>query len=304
MDVTAVKTARSQSAAGFTLIEMVAVIAISAILAAGMVTFIGDAAIGYESSASRNKLAQSGRAALDRLSVELHNSLPNSLRVSAASGSGNQCLEFVPVLAATTYINPPFDSAATGFDVVQFEPNIEDATDGYIAIYPTQVNEVYDAEHSTTTGFPAVGALEQVSSIADTSPSSTQLSRVTLASSHRFSERSPSSRLFYVDDPISYCIKGSRLYRYTDYGFFDVQPTLEAATGVCVLSSGDRCLPSSAGGGSKMLITDSIDNSSVTAFRLIPQTLARNALLAMEINFLSQGDRVSLNHQVLMRNVP
>ncbi|MDB2552922.1 prepilin-type N-terminal cleavage/methylation domain-containing protein [Gammaproteobacteria bacterium] len=304
MDSNVVKKTLSQPNAGFTLIEMVAVIAISGILAAGMVTYIGDAVIGYESSASRNKLAQSGRAALDRLSVELHNSLPNSLRVSTASGGGNQCLEFVPVLAATTYINPPFDAAAAAFDVVQFEPNVESVTDGYIAIYPTKVNEVYDAEHSTTTGFPVLGALEQISSIADTSPASTQLSRVTLASSHRFSERSPSSRLFYVNDPISYCVSGSRLYRYTDYGFFDVQPTVEAAAGVCVLSSGDRCLPSSSSGGSKMLITDAIDNSSLTAFRLIPQTLARNALVAIEMNFASQGDRVRLNHQVLTRSVP
>lgn len=289
---------------GFTLIEMIVVIVVSSILAIGVINFLGNAITGYDSAASRNKLALSARIAIDRLSIELHNSLPNSLRVSTASANGDQCLEFVPVKAATTYVNPPFDSAGIAFDVIQFFPNIESITDGYVAIYPTQVNELYDAEHATTTGFPVVGAIEAVASVLDTTPASPQMSRITLLSSHRFSAQSPNSRLFLVDEPISYCVKGERLIRYTGYGFYAIQATAEAAIGVCVVSSGDRCLPSASGGGSRMLIVEDISNAGLTAFSLIPQTLARNALVSLEFNLSSQQETVRMNHQVLTRSVP
>lgn len=289
---------------GFTLIEMIVAIVVSSVLAIGIINFIGNALTGYDSAASRNKLAQSARIAIDRLSVELHNSLPNSLRVTTASANGNQCLEFVPVRAATTYVNPPFDLAGIAFDVIQFSPNLESVTDGYVAIYPTRVNQVYDAEHATTTGFPVIGAIEAVASVLDTALTSPQLSRITLLSSHRFSEQSPSSRLFLIDEPISYCVKGEQLVRYTGYGFYDIQATAEAAAGVCVVSSGDRCLPSASGGGSKMLIAEDISNAGLTAFSLIPQTLARNALVSLEFNMSAQQETVRMNHQVLTRSVP
>ncbi|MDF1766945.1 MAG: type II secretion system protein [Gammaproteobacteria bacterium] len=289
---------------GFTLLEMVAVISITAIIAVGIVSYIADAATGYDAAASRNKLAQSGRIALDRLSIELHNSLPNSLRVTPATAAGEQCIEFIPVIGATTYVNPPLFLPSTEFSVVQFSPNLESATGGYVAIYPTQENEVYDAEYATATGFPAIGPIEAVSNIDDTIPSTTQLSRVTLQSSHRFSEPSPNSRLFYIQDPVSYCLRNNKLYRYTDYGFYSVQTAVEAEAGVCVVASGDRCLPSASAGGSRLLITNNVSNAGRTAFKLIPQTLARNALVSIDLRFESQGEFVALNNQVLMRSVP
>ena len=295
---------RVKRALGFTLIEMIVAIVVSSILAIGLINFIDNALTGYDSAASRNKLAQSARIAIDRLNVELHNSLPNSLRVTAVTASGDQCLEFVPVRAATTYVNPPFDAAGTSFDVIQFSPNLESVTEGYVAIYPTRVNEIYDAEHATISGFPVIGAVEAVASILDTVPGSTQLSRITLVSSHRFSEPSPSNRLFFIDQPVSYCVTQGRLIRYTGYGFYDVQTATEAADGVCVVSTGGRCLPSYTVGGSKMLIAEGISNAGVTAFSLSPQTLARNALVSIEFNMSSQRETVRMNHQVLTRSVP
>ncbi|MDC0598551.1 prepilin-type N-terminal cleavage/methylation domain-containing protein, partial [Gammaproteobacteria bacterium] len=101
---------------GFTLIEMVVAILIMSIISIGLVRFILDSTDGYIRTATRNQLSSSGRAVIDRISMEVHNALPNSIRIGSADAAGNQCLEFVPVRAASSYINPPFGSASTTFN--------------------------------------------------------------------------------------------------------------------------------------------------------------------------------------------
>ena len=91
-----------QKQAGFTIIEMVLTIVISSILAVGIVSFIGDSVDSLTTSTNRNKIAASGRIALDRMASEMHNALPNSIRVTTATPSGDQCLEFIPVRASST----------------------------------------------------------------------------------------------------------------------------------------------------------------------------------------------------------
>lgn len=279
-------------------------IVVSAILSIGITSFISDSASGIQSSASRNQLATSGQIAIQRLALELHNALPNSIRATAASG-GDQCIEFVPVRAATSYIDPPFTSSGgTQFDVVDFIPSQEGVSGGYAVIYPNRASRIYDGENATATGFPFRGMIEEITDIQDTAPSS-NLSEVTLAASHRFRRRSPNRRFFVVDQPISYCINGSHMYRYTDYGFYDNQPDTEDGAG-CDLGSGENCLPNYTSAPDKMLITNNIDNAtgSIVAFTVGSQNLTRNSLVEIEINFTSNGDSIILNHDVLSRSVP
>lgn len=294
----------TQKRAGFTIIEMVVAIVISAILAVGIVSFIGDSVNSVTTSANRNKISTSGRIALDRLAMEIHNALPNSIRATTAVG-GDQCLEFVPVRAATSYIDPPFTAAGgTQFDVVDFLPSQENVTGGYAVIFPNRANRIYDGENATATGFAFRGMVEEIVDIQDATPAG-DLSEVTLVSSHRFRRRSPNQRFFVVEQPVSYCVKGDNLYRYTNYGFYDNQPDTEDGAG-CSLGSSENCLPNYTSAPDKMLITDSIDNAtgSLAAFTVGTQNLRRNSLLEMEINFTSNGDSIILNHDVLSRSVP
>lgn len=295
-----IKTLRKASA-GFTIIEMILAIVISSILAVGIVDFIGRSVDSLDSSTNSNRLASAGRIAIDRMAMEIHNSLPNSIRVSTVS-SGDQCLEFVPVRAASTYVNPPFGGGGgTTFDVVEFEPDQEGETGGYAVIYPNNISQIYDGENATTSGFPFRGPIEEITDIQDSTPASVNTSEVTLVASHRFRRRSPNKRFFVVDQPVSYCVKSDNLYRYTNYGFYDTQTTTEKISGVCGVA---RCLPDYTTAPDKMLITDSIDNSLLTAFTIGAQTLRRNSLLAIVLNLASDGDTVTLNHDVLTRSVP
>lgn len=287
--------------AGFTIIEMVVTIVVSSILAVGIVGFIGDAVTGIDSTSNRNQLASAGRVAIDRFTMELHNALPNSIRVTVPS-TGDQCIEFIPLRAATSYIDPPFGAGGgTTFDVVRLVPDQEGVSGGYAVIFPNRIGQIYDGENATATGFPFRGPIEQITDIQDSTPASAELSEVTLVSNHRFRRRSPNQRFFVVDQPVSYCVKGDKLYRYQQYGFHDVQTSTEDVAGVCGVA---RCLPSYNAVLGKILITDSIDNTGLTAFTINTQTLNRNSLVSIVLNLTADGDTVTLNHNVLTRSVP
>lgn len=299
---------------GFTIVELVITILISSIMAIGVVTYIADSAQGIESAANRNRLAAAGQIALQQLSSELHNSLPNSIRVTTPS-NGNQCIEFVPVRAATTYINPPFEAAGgTVFRVVDFLPSQHGVTGGYAVIYPNNQSQLYDGDNGAYINwpdFPFRGPIEAISSIADADAMLyPDQSTVTLAVSHRFRQRSPNDRFFVVEQPVSYCVKGSKLYRYTDYGFFRVQTAQEEVNPGCVVTTPHRCLPNYAAGPGrkKFLVTGSIDNANggfpITPFSVGAQSLTRNSLVAIELRFVSNGESIRLNHEVLTRSVP
>jgi MSHA biogenesis protein MshO len=291
---------------GFTTIEMVVTILVSSILAIGIVDFIGNTVQGLDSSANRNQLSTAGRTAIDRLAMEIHNALPNSMRTTTATAGGDQCVEFIPVRATTSYINPSFRGMGSlAFDVVDLNPSQQGVNGGYAVIYPNRRNRVYAGDNGPATGWPNFlnnRPIQAIDTITDSAAA--DQSTITLVTTHRFNRRSPSRRFFVVDDPVSYCVVADKLYRYTNYGFFFSQVTQEEEAGVCELALDQTCLPNYAAAPDKVLITDSIDNTGLTAFSVESQTLTRNALLAIELNLAADGDIVRLNHDVLTRSVP
>lgn len=266
---------------------MVTTILISSILAMGIVSFIADSVEGFSTSSNRSRLAGSGRAALDRMTFEIHNALPNSVRVTAAAPNGDQCIEFMPALKATTYINPPIrGTGATSFDVINFDSLTAHPSPAgiYAAIYPINTDELYNYDDN-------LGPLALIDSISDTGGLDGKMT-VTLDASHRFDKRSPNNRLFLVDEPVSFCVVGEKLYRYSNYGVEATQ---------CTPATLD-CLPSTL--PDRALLADSIDNAGATAFSLGAATTRRNAIVSFDILMTSQGDIVQLNHEVLTHNVP
>ena len=295
--------------AGFTIVEIVAVILVSAVMAAGVVTYISRASEGVVLATELNQLSSAGRMAINRLAMELHNSLPNSIRTSPVSG-GDQCIEFIPVRAATSYINPPFSgSGSTTFDVVDFTPSQHGISGGFAVIYPRNQSQIFDGDNGAVyanwPNFPNRRPIQEIQDIQDSA--SVDQSTVTLVTAHRFNRRSPNQRFFVVEQPVSYCVVGDKLYRYSDYGFFASQVT-EEESGTCSVTPDppDRCLPNYAAGPArkKVLITDSIDNSGITAFSIGTQSLQRNSLVKITFNMSNGVTSITLNHEVLTRSTP
>lgn len=70
--------------AGFTLVEMITVIAITAIIAAAVGVFLRVPVQGYQDSERRAAITDAADTAFKQISRDLHTSLPNSVRVTGA----------------------------------------------------------------------------------------------------------------------------------------------------------------------------------------------------------------------------
>lgn len=83
---------------GFTLVELVAVIAITGLVAAALAVFLPPAFGAFAAQDTRARLAADADRALRSLRQELRTAVPNSVR-----SPGTQCLEFIPTSAGGRY---------------------------------------------------------------------------------------------------------------------------------------------------------------------------------------------------------
>lgn len=250
---------------GFTLIELIMVIVISSVMAVGVVQFIVNSMQGVVDTAGRQQAAIAGSLVAERISREVRQALPNSVRVFGAS---NNCVEFVPVLAASRYLQDVAALSTTTWEVVS-----PGAISGYVAVYPIAESVVYPNGASTaitpaTVSF-AGGNTETVSLGGQTFPAD-----------------SPQRRFFVVGSPVSFCGDPSGfIYRYSgkDYGF-------DAVAGSSITS------------GTKQTYVNGVNS---LMFSYAPSTLTRNGVLTFRLVFANTaGEQMVLNQQVQVRNVP
>jgi len=87
---------------GFTLVELVMVIVLLGIISAVLAPVITSNITAYRDTRSRNELIARGRLALERLSREIHQAVPNSLRL--VTGTTNT-IEFVTASNGGRYVD-------------------------------------------------------------------------------------------------------------------------------------------------------------------------------------------------------
>ena len=90
----------TQGQSGFTLIEAIMVMTITAILAASVAVFLRKPIDGYMDLARRTELSDIADTVVRRISRDLHLALPNSVRVVPADTG---CLEFIPTANGGRY---------------------------------------------------------------------------------------------------------------------------------------------------------------------------------------------------------
>ena len=251
---------------GFNLIELVVIIVVIGALMAGTAVYITNSVTAYNAVARRDQLTSLGRVTVERIARDLRTALPNSIRVS------NNCLEFLPILSGSTYLTLPVDSAASSFTAADFVlPAYSGAA--YVVVYPYSQTPLYAQNNP--------GPIAAFGSKAG-APTST----ITLGSSFRFARHAPHRRFFIVNGPTSYCVVGNNLNRYRGYSLSASQATPPAA--------------------SAELLAENLqlnDGGAVTPFRYTPGSLQRNAIVALDLRFLIDGEWIRLSHEVQVRNV-
>ncbi|AQS40411.1 prepilin-type N-terminal cleavage/methylation domain-containing protein [Shewanella psychrophila] len=269
---------------GFTLVEMVMVIIILGVLVLGVSSFLILGTRIFVESTSVDQVLSQSRFVMERMTREIRNSVPNSLRVTITNNASTfQCIEFVPIQASASYLDIPIAPAASTLSGTVMTPSQGINTAHRMLVYPLQPEHIYSA---TPTG--AQGHLLDITSFVPNIVPNT--GTVTFDRLVRFSEASPRSRYFLVDDAVSYCffVNGD-IRRYQGYNMFNAtQPT-----------------PVQMGGdASSALMAENVVINGAWPIFYTPGTLANSAVVQLAPQFEVNDQAFQYQHQVQVVNVP
>lgn len=263
--------------AGFTLVEMVVVMTIVGILAAGAALFIRNPTQAFIDSENRANLTDRADTALRRMARDIRNALPNSVRTS--SNGNDSFIEFLPVKTAGRYRaaagnlgtdNPlDFTLAADTFEV--YGPPVTVATNDKLVIYNLGI-----------TGSDAYAGTNSRSLAAATN------SNLLSFSGGVFPLASPASRFYVITTPVSYVcdMTNKTLWFYSGYTIQATQPnsvaTLNGLTTARQLAA----------------------NLTACQISYVSGVSLRNGIVTIYLEFTQDAAKVKLMHQINVVNSP
>ncbi len=224
---------------GFTLIELIVVMVLLGVLAAGAGLLINRPIEAYQDQQRRQMLVDAAELALRRLAGDIRHALPNSLRLVDNAPDG-WALEMTPTVDAGRYRDQSggaygqpadrleFDRADDAFNLLGSFTRLADtparAYPGYrLVVYNTAPWQLYG--DAATGNNPGV-----ISAPGFTLGSDGLEQQLRLDTPQQFLLRSPAQRVFVVESPVSYvCDRNSgTLTRYAGYGFVASQSAIDS----------------------------------------------------------------------------
>jgi MSHA biogenesis protein MshO len=278
---------------GFTLIELVVVVTLSAIVVTFMANFIVVPVNSYVGESQRAQLADAADGSLRLLARDLRTALPNSVRVASAGSvvaiemlstlDGARYLDSGPLANANLWLD--FTAADTAFSTTVPFSSITlpySSTSNYLVIYNVGVPGA-DAYALANVITPAG------TSISITAGSAANQNLVTISPGFQFAWGSPGKRVFLVSGPTSYLCDtaAGTLTRYAGYGIAATQPTSAAA----LLAAGAAAGQVAA-------------NVSACQFTYSTGTAQHDGLASLDLTLTNNQQTVQLLHQVHVVNTP
>lgn len=265
---------------GFTLVELVTVIIVLGVLAAGVSGFLRFGSLVFVEANSRDQLISSARFAVERLNREIRSAVPNSIRTQNSADESIKCIEFMPFVASASYLDIPVapEPVSNQISVVAFDDS-NFGTNLSAVVYATSPSDVYSGTSNHIIGL-ANSPINKVGNIWG----------VTLSSSTRFASESPTSRVYFVGQATSYCIDASgEMRRFNGYSTDVAGIPTPYSSGVLMAEN--------------ILFQDE-NGADIDFFTVSNATLQRNSQVIIFLQFGSNEERVSFNNEVQVPNVP
>lgn len=287
-------------AAGLTLIEMVISLAIAAILAIFVVTFIAQSVQGYADLGRRAELTDAAESALRRMGRDLRVALPNSVRINANTGGNTSfAVELIPVLDGAKYTNQGSvgvklntGASDTVFTITGCFRNaaVRNAAGMRMVVNngATPTDDVYsNASLGTGTSSVITAAAVNISIAPATCTVGTN-DVVTFSTGHQFRGDSPALRIYVVTTPVSYLCDAAAgtLRRYAGYTIASAQPTDPSIAPLASVAS--------------VLV---VDNVAACEVKTTTSDVVNRRLVTLALTLSEEGDeQVRLIYQVQLDN--
>ncbi|MDT8281180.1 MAG: prepilin-type N-terminal cleavage/methylation domain-containing protein [Gammaproteobacteria bacterium] len=285
---------------GFTLIELVMVIVLIGALSSVASIFIAGPVQGFMDSNRRAELVDITETALQRMTREIHDALPNSIRIS---NNGTQfAIEYLSTLTGGRYRNLQatagpgnklnFNSSSDSFDILGGLPDFGDVDAAGGSGQANCLNNTVDCLVIYNTGTSAADFNayngDNIAAITAVSNNSMTFNNSDIPG-WSFPAKSPNNRFFVVDSPVSFvCDSGSgELLMYQGYNVMAGQPLTPASFGV-------------AGA----VLADKVSNCGASTFLYNAGAGVRYGLVVIRLTISDAGESVSLLQQAHVLNTP
>ena len=309
---------------GFTLVELVIVIVISAVMAGMIGFFILRPIQGYDAQARRGTLSEQAEMALRRMQRDVRRALPNSVRIlcdgnppPCTGGETRWALEMIVTKAGARYRtgpgNGPANPGVPPLTSALCLLNLNTPDTSFSIIGPTGLTAFAADDRIAVSNWSARNATANAYAGDNITPTSTTLTlavadatcegedRVTLSSGFRFPFASTRQRLFIAnngDNPVTYLCDSSggvrNITRYHGYNFTLNQASVDTAAELIAAGAGAA--------DESSLLTEQVQSCN---FQYQAGTSQRSGIVILDITLRDSttGESVRLLHQVHVDNV-
>lgn len=284
---------RLSKSTGFTLIELVTVIVLLGILSVGISGFLKIGSEMFVDVKNRSEIVATARFAMERLNRELRSALPNSVVSNPTTGfdsSEIQCIQYTPILSAAHYLDIPTVDANelenTTLSVIEFNLNglvLDGTSDVRVVVYPIKSADIYDTSSNKT------WLLENTTLDESQAVGNSKQWDINFSNNVLFEADSPTRRLYFIDNKVSYCVRRTELKR-----FVGNNPLDEANPATFFNNNG------------VLMATDLLFDiaSGEYPFRISEATQSRNSMALIKLIFSRNGESVVFNNEVHIPNAP
>lgn len=286
----------SNKQSGFTLVEVIIVIAIMGIIGGLSSLIIGRSLDAYAALERREKLQTSVRLAVERISRELRHALPHSICVhdgAGCVGTAENRFYFIPVKAMGRYQDRPgvyypgqqrdrlgvSPLSTSQFDVLSTnEANpLDVSANDWAAVYNLNNSDIYLGINDVRQQINAIVQKD----IHNDGLTSTDIDQIQFLGNLSFANHSPSRRFYVLDNTQQvtlFYLNGTNLFRDT---------TAFAA-------------PNNVTANPRLLM----ENVQACTFTYTPGSQQRAGLLHIDITVSIQGEQIQVIHDAHVYNTP